>query len=79
MHPVALEPAPDERLGALELDLSALWAQRTPDEAFVLLFPKAVFAVVEQPAAMKAVALVAASACAAAPWSWSSDLAYTIA
>ena len=48
-------------VGALELDLSALWAQRTPDEAFVLLFPKAVFAVVEQPAAMKAAVITPAT------------------
>ena len=48
-------------VGALELDPSALWAQRTPDEAFVLLFPKAVFAVVEQPAAMKAAVITPAT------------------
>ena len=37
----------------LELDLCALWGHRTPDESFLLIFPRAVYTMLEQPAAAK--------------------------
>ena len=41
-------------LHALELDLGVLWERRAPEDGFSLLFSRAAFAVLEQPAAAKA-------------------------
>ena len=44
---------PREQFRMLELDLSQLWGHRTPDEAFIVLFSKAAYTILEQPAALK--------------------------
>ena len=47
------EPAALLLLEALSLNLAALWAHRTPDEPFLMLFSRSAFAILEQPAAVK--------------------------
>ena len=48
------ESAVVQLLHALELDLGVLWERRAPEDGFSLLFSRAAFAVLEQPAAAKA-------------------------
>ena len=40
-------------LEALDLDLTVLWGHRSPDEAFLGLFSRAAYAILEQPSAIK--------------------------
>ena len=37
----------------LELDLNKLWGHRSPDESFLLIFPRAIYAMLEQPSASR--------------------------
>ena len=46
-------------LQALELDLQQLWGHRAPDEAFIVLFSRTAYTILEQPAALKSVVRLA--------------------